>query len=85
MLERLPHPSLFRKTDLVADTAKPFLDDRVAAFGDNLNDVEMLDYAGTAYIMGNAIESLKSRGYRQAATNDEGGLAHAVTACLRDQ
>jgi Cof subfamily protein (haloacid dehalogenase superfamily) len=57
----------------------------VAAFGDNLNDVEMLDYAGTAYIMGNAIESLKSRGYRQAATNDEGGLAHAVTACLRDQ
>ena len=33
----------------------------VAAFGDNLNDVEMLDYAGTAYIMGNAIDSLKSR------------------------
>jgi Cof subfamily protein (haloacid dehalogenase superfamily) len=56
----------------------------VAAFGDNLNDVEMLDYAGTAYIMGNAIDSLKSRGYRQAASNDEGGLAHAVKACLKD-
>ena len=56
----------------------------VAAFGDNLNDVEMLDYAGTAYIMGNAIESLKSRGYRQAATNDEGGLASAIRACLAD-
>jgi Cof subfamily protein (haloacid dehalogenase superfamily) len=55
----------------------------VAAFGDNLNDVEMLDYAGTAYIMGNAIDSLKSRGYRQAASNDEGGLAHAVKACLK--
>ena len=54
----------------------------VAAFGDNLNDVEMLDYAGTAYIMGNAIDSLKSRGYRQAATNDEGGLASAIRACL---
>jgi len=56
----------------------------VAAFGDNLNDVEMLDYAGTAYIMGNAIESLKSRGYRQAASNDEGGLASAIRTCLAD-
>ncbi len=28
----------------------------VAAFGDNLNDVEMLDFAGTAYVMGNATE-----------------------------
>ena len=54
------------------------------AIGDNLNDVEMLDYAGTAYVMGNAIESLKSRGYRQAATNDEGGLASAIRACLAD-
>jgi hypothetical protein len=50
---------------------------------DNLNDVG--SRLRTAYIMGNDIESLKSRGYRQAASNDEGGLAHAVTACLRDQ
>ena len=55
------------------------------AVGDNLNDVEMLDFAGTAVVMGNATESLKARGYRLTATNDEGGLAHAVTACLRDQ
>jgi len=34
----------------------------VAAFGDNLNDAEMLDYAGTAYVMGNAADALKSRG-----------------------
>jgi Cof subfamily protein (haloacid dehalogenase superfamily) len=54
----------------------------VAAFGDNLNDVEMLDYAGTAYIMGNAVEALKSRGYRNTAGNDEGGLALAVRDCL---
>ena len=26
----------------------------VMAVGDNLNDVEMLDFAGTAYVMGNA-------------------------------
>ncbi len=59
--------------------------DDVAAFGDNLNDVEMLDYAGTAYIMGNATASLKSRGYRETASNDEGGLALAVRACLHSR
>jgi Cof subfamily protein (haloacid dehalogenase superfamily) len=55
----------------------------VAAFGDNLNDVEMLDFAGTAYVMGNADEALKSRGYRVTASNDEAGLASAVRACLQ--
>ena len=57
----------------------------VAAFGDNLNDVEMLDFAGTAYVMGNATDALKSRGYRAAGTNDEGGLASAIRACLDDR
>ncbi|MGH9141164.1 MAG: HAD-IIB family hydrolase [Vicinamibacterales bacterium] len=57
----------------------------VAAFGDNLNDVEMLDYAGTAYIMGNATDTLRSRGYRETASNDEGGLALAVRACLQSR
>ena len=54
----------------------------VAAFGDNLNDVEMLDFAGTAYIMGNATDLLKSRGYRTTSSNDEGGLAEAIRECL---
>jgi Cof subfamily protein (haloacid dehalogenase superfamily) len=54
----------------------------VAAIGDNLNDVEMLDFAGTAYVMGNATDALKSRGYRATGTNDEGGLATAIRNCL---
>jgi hydroxymethylpyrimidine pyrophosphatase-like HAD family hydrolase len=54
----------------------------VAAFGDNLNDVEMLDFAGTAYIMGNATDLLKSRGYRTTSSNDHGGLAEAIRECL---
>jgi Cof subfamily protein (haloacid dehalogenase superfamily) len=54
----------------------------VTAIGDNLNDVEMLDFAGTAYVMGNASEALKARGYRPTASNDEGGLALAVRECL---
>ena len=52
--------------------------DEVMAVGDNLNDVEMLEYAGTAVVMGNATDDLKSRGYALTGTNDEGGLATAI-------
>ncbi len=55
----------------------------VAAFGDNLNDVEMLDFAARAYVMGNATEALKARGYRATGSNDEGGLAAAIRDCLQ--
>ena len=50
----------------------------VMAVGDNLNDVEMLDFAGTAVVMGNADDGLKSRGYVVTGSNDEGGLATAL-------
>jgi Cof subfamily protein (haloacid dehalogenase superfamily) len=52
--------------------------DEVMAVGDNLNDVEMLDFAGTAVVMGNAAEAIKQRGYRATGTNDENGLATAI-------
>jgi 5-amino-6-(5-phospho-D-ribitylamino)uracil phosphatase len=55
----------------------------VMAIGDNLNDVEMLDFAGTAVVMGNAADALKARGYRVTASHDEDGLAIAVAAALR--
>jgi Cof subfamily protein (haloacid dehalogenase superfamily) len=57
--------------------------DEVMAVGDNLNDLEMLDFAGVAVVMGNAGDALKSRGYRLTGTNDEGGLAEAVTKYLK--
>ena len=50
------------------------------AVGDNLNDVEMLDFAGTAFVMGNAADIVKARGYPLTGTNDEGGLATAIAA-----
>ena len=50
------------------------------AVGDNFNDVEMLDFAGVAVVMGNAAGVLKSRGYHQTGSNDEGGLATAIKA-----
>jgi Cof subfamily protein (haloacid dehalogenase superfamily) len=52
--------------------------DQVMAVGDNLNDAQMLDFAGTAVVMGNAADALKSRGYLLTGTNDEGGLATAI-------
>jgi Cof subfamily protein (haloacid dehalogenase superfamily) len=48
------------------------------AVGDNLNDVEMLDFAGTAVVMGNATDAIKARGYHLTGTNDEAGLASAI-------
>ena len=49
--------------------------DEVMAVGDNLNDVEMLEFAGTAVVMGNAPDDVKARGFRLTGTNDEDGLA----------
>jgi thiamine monophosphate synthase len=57
------------------------LDDVMAA-GDNFNDVEMLDFAGIAILMGNAAPALRSRGYRVTGSNDEGGLATAIAAAI---
>jgi Cof subfamily protein (haloacid dehalogenase superfamily) len=56
----------------------------VMAVGDNLNDVEMLEFAGTAVVMGNATPAMKALGYRLTGTNDENGLANAVRACALD-
>jgi Cof subfamily protein (haloacid dehalogenase superfamily) len=50
----------------------------VMAVGDNLNDLEMLEFAGTAVVMGNAVETLKTRGWAATATNDEAGVAEAI-------
>ncbi len=53
----------------------------VVAIGDNLNDLEMLTFAGTAVIMGNASGALRARAdarWHQTGSNDEGGLATAI-------
>ena len=50
----------------------------VMAIGDNLNDHEMLEFAGTPVVMGNAAPELKAFGWAETGTNDEGGLADAI-------
>jgi Cof subfamily protein (haloacid dehalogenase superfamily) len=57
--------------------------EEVMAIGDNLNDLEMLQYAGTRVLMGNAEASLRKllevpAGCHTTATNDEDGVALAI-------
>jgi Cof subfamily protein (haloacid dehalogenase superfamily) len=54
----------------------------VMAIGDNYNDIEMLEFAGHAYIMGNATEELRERGWRETLCNNENGVALAVESAL---
>lgn len=55
-----------------------FSREQVMAIGDNYNDVEMLEFAGIPYIMGNASEDLKSNGFRVTLPNDQSGVAAAM-------
>lgn len=53
--------------------------DEVMAIGDNFNDLEMLEFAGTAVVMGNADPSLLEREeFYTTVSNDENGVAAAV-------
>ena len=50
----------------------------VMAMGDNLNDLQMLEFAGTPVLMGNALPELKALGWPVTRTNDEAGVAQAI-------
>ena len=52
----------------------------VMAVGDNLNDRDMLEYAGHPVVMGNAVPELKRLGWPSTAGHDEAGLAQAIEA-----
>ncbi len=53
--------------------------ENVMAIGDNFNDLEMLEYAGTAVVMGNASPELLERsGFFSTLSNDENGVALAI-------
>jgi Cof subfamily protein (haloacid dehalogenase superfamily) len=56
--------------------------DQVMAVGDNHNDVEMLEFAGHPFIMGNACEELRGRGWRVTRGNHDCGVAAAVEAVI---
>jgi len=59
-----------RRSGLVAEN--------VLAIGDNLNDREMLEFAGQAVVMGNGVPELKRLGWPVTLSNDESGVARAI-------
>lgn len=74
------HPAASKGAGLAAVAAEYGLSrEEVLAAGDNLNDLEMLHYAGTGVVMGNAEASLRAVGkFHLTATNDESGVAAAI-------
>ena len=53
--------------------------ENVMVMGDNHNDLEMLDYAGTPVVMGNAEPGLlERREFYKTTSNDENGVAAAI-------
>lgn len=53
--------------------------EQVMVVGDNFNDLEMLEYAGTSVVMGNADNSLLEREeFYTTLTNNEDGVAAAI-------
>jgi hypothetical protein len=61
--------------------------EEIMAIGDNLNDLEMLEYAGRAVVMANASEEIRTlagrRGWELTASNDDDGVARAIEEVLR--
>ena len=56
--------------------------EQVMAVGDNYNDIEMLAFAGQPFIMGNASQELRDRGWTLTRSNADSGVAAAIELVL---
>jgi Cof subfamily protein (haloacid dehalogenase superfamily) len=56
--------------------------EQTMAFGDYLNDAELLDAAGHSYAMANAHPSIRARARHQAASNTEEGVIESILAAF---
>ncbi|MGL1890464.1 MAG: Cof-type HAD-IIB family hydrolase [Spirochaetaceae bacterium] len=54
----------------------------IIAFGDGLNDLEMLEYAGKGIVMKNGFQSLKDKFENSDFTNDQDGVAKYMEKLL---
>ncbi|QGH35642.1 Cof-type HAD-IIB family hydrolase [Gracilibacillus salitolerans] len=57
--------------------------DNIIAFGDEDNDLEMIEYAGVGVAMGNAINELKQIANYQTKTNEEDGIGNFLVDYLK--
>ena len=58
--------------------------DETMAFGDYLNDLEMMSSAYHSYAMENAHDDLKKVARFRAKSNDDSGVVHAIKAMLNN-
>jgi hydroxymethylpyrimidine pyrophosphatase-like HAD family hydrolase len=74
------HPQASKGVGVAAAAAELGLDpEEVMAVGDNFNDLEMLEFAGTPIVMANADAALRERqGFYATASNAEDGVAQAI-------
>ncbi len=74
------HPEASKGAGLSAVAAEQGLTrEEVMAVGDNFNDLEMLEWAGTGVLMGNADPGLHATGrFHSTAANDDDGVADAI-------
>jgi 5-amino-6-(5-phospho-D-ribitylamino)uracil phosphatase len=75
------NPQASKGTGVAAAAAEAGIKrEEVMAVGDNFNDLEMLDFAGTGVLMGNANERLlrERTGLHVTSSNDEDGVAAAI-------
>jgi Cof subfamily protein (haloacid dehalogenase superfamily) len=74
------HPQVSKATGVAAVAAELGIGpDEVMAIGDNVNDLEMLHFAGTAVVMKNAEPALREvPGFHMTDTNDKDGVARAI-------
>jgi len=59
--------------------------EEIMAIGDNYNDIEMLDFAGRAFLMGNAcdeMKQMKQNDWMLTLGNDQSGVAAAIEQAL---
>lgn len=56
--------------------------ERIIAFGDEDNDLEMLEYAGRGVAMGNGIEEVKNIANEVTLSNEEDGIGHYLNDLL---
>ncbi|WP_208590489.1 Cof-type HAD-IIB family hydrolase [Gracilibacillus suaedae] len=57
--------------------------DNIIAFGDEDNDLEMIEYAGVGVAMGNAIDELKQIANYETKTNEEDGIGNFLVDYLK--
>jgi Cof subfamily protein (haloacid dehalogenase superfamily) len=78
MIDIIP-PNVSKGTTLAEWAAiRGIAREEILAVGDNHNDLEMLAFAGIPVVMGNGVPELKTYGWHQTRSNDEGGVAAAI-------